>query len=190
MHVLDRSTVDLQCTNFNSSIHHSKDNYTENNMLDCTNPHLRNTSSVKISSHSCSLCRLHRAEWQLKFNTTLKYIEWFSSLTTQTLSHYRDKVQKETTMIIANQKCRYAYILRYLPQDRCSPTGTMVRRAINVTTYVLVRHFNFRMNHPYWPFSSSISSPLLTQKIHNWCLMSPKGKSRTSLRSQETAVQH
>lgn len=94
LHVLDRSTVDLQCTKVNSSIHHSKDNYTENNMLDCTNPHLCNTSSMKVSSHSCSLCRLHRAEWQLKLNTTLKYIGWFSSLTTQTSSHNIYNAQK------------------------------------------------------------------------------------------------
>lgn len=56
----------------------------------------------------------------------------------------------------------------------------MVGRLITPTIYIVMRHLNLRVYHPYRPFSSPILSPCITQEFQYLPFISPRMNYRSA----------
>jgi hypothetical protein len=63
------------------------------------------------------------------------------------------------------------YVIMELPWDRTSKKGMTVRWVISHTPQIAMRHLNFWVNSPYWPFCLPINSPSIMQVIQYLCFI-------------------
>lgn len=77
------------------------------------------------------------------------------------------------------------YIISYLPQTWNSFMCTMARRLIKSTIYIMMRHVNLRVYHPYRPFSSPILGPYITQEFQYLPFITPRTNYRSTHKQEK-----